>query len=154
MLQKKIWTLIVIVLSFVCGIASAQEEWMPDADLRQAVRDQLELSADETLLKTDMKLLTGLHGRKKGIRNLSGLEYATYLRWTNLGENEIRDISPLAALVHLEGLWIYTNPIQDITLLANLTKLKQLNLAGCEISDIRPLANLRNLEYLILAGNR
>ena len=143
-----------IVLSFVCGIASAQKEWMPDANLRQAVRDQLELSADETLLKTDMKLLTGLHGRKQGIRNLSGLEYATYLQWTNLGENEISDISPLAALVHLEGLWIYTNPIQNITLLANLTKLKQLNLAGCEISDIRPLANLRNLEYLILAGNR
>lgn len=154
MLQKKIWTRIVIVLSLVCGIASAQEDWMPDANLRQAVRDQLALPAERPLLKADMKRLTGLEGRKRGIADLTGLEYATHLQWTNLGENEIRDISPLVALVHLDGLWIYVNPISNLLPLANLVKLKRLNLAGCEISDLRPLANLRNLEYLILGYNR
>ena len=146
--------LICLCIFIACGVALAQEEWMPDPNLRQAIRDQLELPADRLLLKTDMKRLKGLEGRKRGIADLTGLEYATQLQWTNLGENEIRDISPLAALVHLEGLWIYVNPISNLLPLANLTKLKQLNLSVCEISDIRPLANLRNLEYLILKSNR
>ncbi len=151
----KWWLCIFVVFGIiVSSVTSAQEEWMPDANLRQAVRDQLELPSDIPLLKTDMKRLTGLDGRKRGITDLTGLEHATYLQWTNLGENEIRDISPLAALVHLEGLWIYVNPISDISPLASLTKLKQLNVAGCEISDLWPLSNLRNLEYLILSWNR
>ena len=149
------WCLCVLSLfSTMCGIASAQEDWMPDANLRQAIRDRLELPADIPLLKTDMKRLTGLEGRKRGITDLTGLEHATYLQWTNLGENEIRDISPLAALVHLEGLWIYTNPISDLSPLANLVNLKQLNLGICEISDIRPLANLTRLERLWLHYNQ
>ena len=143
-----------LCLLIVCGAAIAQEDWMPDPNLRQAVRNQLALPADKPLLKTDMKRLTGLDGRKRGITDLTGLEHATYLQWTNLGENEIRDISPLAALIHLEGLWIYVNPISDLSPLANLVNLKQLNLGICEISDIRPLANLTRLEHLWLHDNR
>lgn len=146
--------LICLCIFIACGVALAQEEWMPDPNLRQTVRDQLALPADRPLLKADMKRLTGLAGRKRGITDLTGLEHATYLQWTNLGENQIRDISPLAALIHLEGLWIYTNPISDLSPLTNLVNLKQLNVAGCEISDIRPLSNLRNLKYLILSWNR
>ncbi len=142
------------LFGITCSMSSAQEDWMPDANLRQAVRDQLALPGDKPLLKTDMKRLTGLEGRKRGITDLTGLEYATQLQWTNLGENEIRDISPLAALIHLEGLWIYVNPISDLSPLTNLVNLKQLNVAGCEISDLRPLSNLRNLKYLILSWNR
>ena len=150
--MKKLFCISVLCWMLV-SLGFAQD-WMPDPNLRQAVRDQLALPANRPLLKADMKRLTGLEGRKRGIRELTGLEHATYLQWTNLGGNEIRDISPLAALVHLGGLWIYTNPISNLLPLANLTELKQLNLAGCEISDIRPLANLRNLEYLILGYNR
>ena len=127
---------------------------MPDPNLRQAIRDQLALPANKPLLKTDMTRLKGLDGRKRGIADLTGLEHATYLQWTNLGENEIRDISLLATLVHLEGLWIYVNPISNLLPLANLTKLKQLNLGICEISDIRPLANLTGLEHLWLHHNQ
>ena len=155
--MKQIYAYVLCFLflfDIACSISSAQEEWMPDPNLRQAVRDQLALPADRPLLKTDMKRLTGLEGRKRGITDLTGLEHATYLQWTNLGENEIRDISPLAALVHLEGLWIYTNPISNLSPLANLTKLKQLNLGICEISDIRSLANLTRLERLWLHYNR
>ena len=154
--MKHIYRLLVLFVGIcvVCGAVSAQEAWMPDPNLRQAVRDQLALPADNPLLKSDMKRLTGLDGRKRGIRELTGLEHARYLQWTNLGENEISDISPLAALVHLEGLWIYVNPISNILPLANLTKLKQLNLGICAISDIRPLANLTRLEHLWLHDNQ
>ena len=149
------WCLCVLSLfGTMCSVASAQEDWMPDPNLRQAVRDQLALPADNPLLKTDMKRLTGLDGRKRGITDITGLEHATYLQWTNLGENEIRDISPLAALIHLEGLWIYVNPISNLLPLANLVNLKQLNLGICEISDIRPLANLTRLERLWLHYNQ
>lgn len=127
---------------------------MPDVNLRQAVRDQLALPADKPLLKADMKRLTGLEGRKRGIADLTGLEYATHLQWTNLGGNEIQDLSPLSKLTGLGGLWIYVNPISNLSPLANLTRLKQLNLGICEISDIRPLTNLTNLERLWLHHNQ
>ena len=130
------------------------QDWMPDPNLRQAVRDQLALPTDEPLLKVDMKRLTGLEGRKRGIRELTGLEYATHLQWAGLGENEIQDLSPLAKLIGLDGLWIYVNPIADLSPLANLTNLKQLNLGICEILDIRPLANLTGLERLWLHYNQ
>ena len=145
---------IFIIFGVVGSVASAQEDWMPDANLRQAVRDQLALPADKPLLKADMKRLTGLEGRKRGIADLTGLEYATRLQWTNLGENEIQDLSPLGELVGLEGLWIYVNLISNLSPLANLVNLKQLNLGICEISDIRPLANLVGLEHLWLHYNQ
>ena len=131
-----------------------ESNWMPDPNLRQAVRDQLELPADIPLLKADMTRLTGLDGSKRGITDLTGLEYATHLQWTNLGENEIQELSPFAKLMDLEGLWIYANPITNLSPLAKLVNLKTLDLGGCRISNIRPLVNLTRLESLRLHWNR
>ena len=48
--MKHIYRLLMLFVGIcvVCGAVSAQEAWMPDPNLRQAVRDQLELDADET----------------------------------------------------------------------------------------------------------
>ncbi|RKU25880.1 hypothetical protein C6499_14225 [Candidatus Poribacteria bacterium] len=150
---KKLLRLLVVFYLLIAPATQAQD-WMPDKNLQQVVREALEIPQAQVLTTADMKRLNGFDGRKRGITDLTGLEHATYLQWTNLGENEILDISPLATLVHLEGLWIYVNPISNLLPLANLTKLKQLNLGICEIADIRPLANLTNLEHLWLHHNQ
>ena len=42
----------------MCSVASAQEEWMPDPNLRQAVRAALELPDGVPLTQLEMKRLT------------------------------------------------------------------------------------------------
>ena len=144
---------VLIVLGIVSGVTSAQEAWMPDANLRQAVREALELPDDTPLTQLIMNQLTELNAADSQIIDLTGLEHAMNLTWLNLGVNEIRDISPLAGLIHLEALWIYVNPLSDITPLASLVNLKTLDAGVCQIADIQPLANLRNLEILRLDDN-
>ena len=126
---------------------------MPDVNLRQAVRESLELPDDILLMQLEMKRLTELDAQDRQITNLTGLEHAINLTWLNLGVNEIRDLSPLAELIHLEALWVYVNPLSDISPLTNLANLKTLDLGVCQIANIRPLANLKKLEILRLDDN-
>lgn len=134
-------------------VGMAQENWMPDVNLRQAVRESLELPDDVLLTQLEIKRLTELDAQDRQITNLTGLGHAINLTWLNLGANEIRDLSPLAGLIHLEALWIYVNPLSDLSPLANLVNLKTLDMGVCQIANIRPLANLRNLEILRLDSN-
>ena len=58
--MKQILTTGLCVL-IVCSVALAQEEWMPDPNLRQAVRETLELPDNVLLTQLEMKRLTELH---------------------------------------------------------------------------------------------
>ena len=146
--------LVGLLLLMTCGVALAQEQWMPDPNLRQVVREALKLSNDIPLTRLEMNQLTGLEAVENQIMDLTGLEHAMSLTWLNLGVNKIRDLSPLAGLSRLEGLWIFVNPLSNLSPLANLVNLKTLDLGACQISDIRPLAALRNLESLRLHNNQ
>ena len=68
--MKQIFIIGLCVL-MVCSVSSAQEEWMPDPNLRQAVRDALELSTDSPLTKEKMQQLTYLEKQNNGIRNIN-----------------------------------------------------------------------------------
>ena len=170
--------LFVVYLCFLitCGVASAQEEWMPDKNLRQAVIEALGLPADLPLTKEKMQQLTHLEKQNNGIRNIQGLEFAQNLENLNLGSNQVRDIRPLRNLVRLKGLSLYANqvsdlsplrsltllvylnaahnPITDLSPLSNHTNLETLDLFDCQISNVSPLIGLKNLKNLILTHNR
>ena len=151
---RKWWLCVFIIFCVANSIASAQEEWMPDPNLRQAAREALELPDEVPLTQLIMSQLTWLAANDSQITDLTGLEHATNLTSIGLGGNEIRDLSPLARLVHLEALWIFSNPLSDLSPLANLVNLQTLDLGGCQVSDLRPLTNLRNLESLRLHWNQ
>ena len=138
----------------VCSVASAQEEWMPDPNLRQAVREALELPDEIPLTQPLMNQLTKLDAYRKEITDLTGMEHATNLIWLSFANNHVSVLSPLAELFKLETLYLWANPISDLSSLADLMNLKALDLGACQISDIRPLANLRNLESLRLHYNQ
>lgn len=136
-----------------CGTTSAQEEWMPDANLRRAVREALELPDEIPLTQVEMQRLTSLDAYRKEITDLTGMEHAPNIAWLSFAENHVSDLSPLAELFKLETLYLWSNPISDISPLANLTQLGALNLGGCRISDIMPLATLIQLRHLNLRFN-
>ena len=138
----------------LCGVAFAQDPWMPDANLREALRDTLGLPAGEPFTPADMLRLHRLDLWQLDVKDLTGIEHATNLIWFSFAENDVTDLSPLTTLTKLETLYGWLNPnLVEITPLANLTRLKELNLGVCRIRDISALAELRNLEKLILYYN-
>ena len=118
--------------------AAAQIVEIPDPNLRHAVRETLALSDEMPLTQQEMLRLTRLDAPEKQIKDLTGLEHATNLKWIDVHRNNISALKPLAQLTQLERLGLWVNPISDLSPLANLTKLRGLDLAGCGHFRHRP----------------
>ncbi len=167
-----------ILLAIGCLFYAGAEEphWMPDVNLRMAIREKLELPDEVPLTKENIKSLIHLEAQHRGIRSIQGLEFAQNLEvGLNLGINLIEDITPLQNLTKLRGLVLLDNqvsdlsslgsltslvylnaaynPINDLSVLSNLIHLEDLDLKGCQISDVTPLAGLKNVKKLILGSN-
>ena len=151
--------LLIPVLLITMNIAYAQEEhWMPDPNLRQAVRQQLEIDTNTALTKADMLQLAALDTAKlqitEKISELTGLEHAINLEVLLLPQNRIQDIRPLASLTKLTFLDLGGNAISDISPLAGLVNLEVLGLWNNQIIDVLPLAGLVNLKDVALQDNQ
>ena len=124
---------------------------IPDPNLREAVREALQLPDGQPITQKEMQQLITLAAWHKGITDLTGLEDAIYLKRLSLRYNQIKDLAPIANLINLQELMLNRNPISDLTPLANLINLRILRLDGCiNIADISPLQNLVNLERLYI----
>lgn len=110
-----------------------------DAALDSAIRAEISKPFG-MLTRADMLGLQTLDARNLGIRDLSGLEYCSNLRWLDLDTNQISDLTPLEQLGRPEDP--FSSP------------LVYLNLDDNEISDIGPLAGLLNLQGLSLFNNQ
>ena len=129
----------------------AQVVEIPDTNLREAIREALQLPTGEPITQKEMQQLITLAAWHKGITDLTGLEDAIYLKQLSLRYNQIKDLAPIANLINLQELMLNRNPISDLTPLANLINLRILRLDGCtNITDISPLQNLVNLERLYI----
>ena len=135
-----------------------------DDNLRAVIADSLGKARDATVTRTEMATLTRFAAPNMGIRNLTGIEYATNLQWLWLGSvrvdgelvnsNHISDLSPLSRLTNLTYLNLTSNRISSVSALSRLTNLTQLHLGGNRtISDISALSNLTMLSGLNLWGN-
>ena len=155
--MKHFYILFLVLLAFGGWIyvADAQDAstWMPDANLRTAVRSALDLNAGDTLTQADMEDLTSLTAKDSEISSITGLEHATNLTRLDLRDNSIVDITVLSGLTSLKTLKLKGNDIVDITALSGLTSLTLLNLRDNDIVDITALSNLTNLERLWIDDN-
>ena len=124
-----------------------------DPALRAAVAATLNKPPGAPITASDLADLETLVARRRGIRNLAGLEFATGLRLLNLRDNAISDLSPLAGLTELRELHLDTNDIGDMSPIAGLTALEALGLSYNTLSDIAPLAGLASLRSLVLDHN-
>ena len=167
---------LIFVSNFGKEIPSSSEGvTIPDANLRSAIEAALGKTSGTPITEAEIETLTYLSAGNTGIRDLTGLEYATNLKnlWlrnnditdisalsdlTNLTVlrlegNNITDISALSGLTNLKNLWLRNNNITDISALAGLTNLTELWLRNNDITDISALAGLTNLTYLSLSRN-
>lgn len=155
--MKGFYRLFVVITALSCclNLASAQDEtqWMPDENLRTAVRQALNIEANNSLTQQAMQALTILNAENSEITNVKGLEHATQLEVLNLGANEITTITLLEGLTHLTELNLNSNRIQDITVLETLVNLTRLNLGSNQIINIAPLTDLIQITDLNLLNN-
>ena len=155
--MKRFYTLLVILTLFSSWIHSAtasdEADWMPDANLRSAVRSALNLNNNDTLTQAGMANLTRLTARNAQISSLTGLEHATNLQKLDLRDNTISNISALSGLMNLESLKLKGNNISSVSALSGLTNLTLLNLKENNISSISDLSGLTNLEHLRVDAN-
>ena len=179
--MKRFYTFVpvLLVLNSLILIANVEGQnastWMPNAELRAAVRFALNLAADDTLTQADMEDLTSLTARDANINDIVGLEHATNLAELDLRDNNISQINPLSGLTKLKKLKLKGNAIDNIqalsglteltllnlkenditnvSLLSRLTKLVHLRLDKNNIADVQPLTSLMNLKHLWITGN-
>ena len=127
---------------------------IPDPNLKQAIREQLNLPDEIPITRQEMLRLYKLDAVDKGITDLTGLEHATFLKDARFDRNQISDLRPLTSLVNLQELRFRGNQIVDISPLMNLAKLEKLTLIGNQIDDINPLTGLIRLTGLTLDENQ
>ena len=132
---------------------SVAPKWIPDPNIRIAIRRALGLAVDEDFSKDSMLDLRRLNADGFGINDLTGLEYATNLIYAELNGNEIVDISPLNNLTRLRTLNLGSNSIVDVSPLKDLLRLESLTLANNSIAEILPLSGLTNIITLDLRNN-
>ncbi len=168
--------LLVVSLFLFAGTAAASEPVaIPDPNLEQAIRDELDQPTEEITME-DMEKIIDLDARGRGIEDLTGLEHAVNLEalglsrnrvsdirvlenlqslvWLHLSENQIRDIGSLQSLSKLEWLAFNDNQVSDIGVLENLTNLKQLFFGGNQVSEITAVGNLKNLDRVLFPDNQ
>ena len=136
---------------------------IPDAKLHAAIASALGKESNALITADEMATLTRLDAPNSGIRDLTGLEFATSLTRLNFGidkvegryvnSNNISDLTPLAGLTNLTRLTLTNTGVSDLTPLAGLTNLTRLSLGDNSIADLMPLAGLANLTRLSLGDN-
>ena len=130
--------------------------WMPDPNLRDAVRNNHDdLEEKELFKQADLLDLTELTAEDVDeIIDITGLEHATNLVTLDLKDHLIEDIYWLEDLAKLKTLDLSGNQIPDLRPLAALTLLEQLSInENFVITDLSPLAELRSLRVLSLKDN-
>ena len=125
---------------------------IPDTNLRAAIAEALGKSPDALITVQEMEELGILEARNRGIRDLTGLQFARNLNRLNLDDNEISDLSPIAGLIGLRELRLNNNPVSDLSALSGLENLRLLKLEHTLVSDLFPLKSLKNLSRLEFGG--
>ena len=120
----------------------------PDSNLRAAVAEALGKSLNAPITIEEMKRLGSLNAEDRGIRDLTGIQFATNLSELFLRDNQISDLSPTAGLIELRRLRLDSNPVSDLFPVKSLKNLTDLRFNHCQVSDLSPVAGLINLRQL------
>ena len=127
---------------------------IPDPNLRAAIAETLSKSPNAPITVEEMERLGKLDARNRGIRDLTGIQFATNLNELRLRENRITDISPIAGLVELHRVDLSENPVSDMSPLRGLKNLNQLSMNQTLISDISLVRSLTSLTIFGFRGTQ
>ncbi|MDE0042860.1 MAG: leucine-rich repeat domain-containing protein, partial [Candidatus Poribacteria bacterium] len=126
---------------------------IPDSNLRAAVSESLNKNPNAPFTVEEIEGLETLLVSNRGIRDVTGLQFATGLRRLDITGNLISDLSPIAGLINLEYLRLIGNNVSDLSPIAGLINLSYLNFIDNEVTDVSALTGLINLKELLTWDN-
>ena len=126
---------------------------IPDTNLRAAVAEALGKSVNAPITAEEMGTLGEFVAINKGIQDLTGLQFATNLRWMDIRENQISDLSPIASLITLRTLRFDDNTVSDLSPVKGLKELTALEFNRNRVADLSPVAGLTKLELIAIKQN-
>ncbi|MCY3552164.1 MAG: leucine-rich repeat domain-containing protein [Candidatus Poribacteria bacterium] len=126
---------------------------IPDPNLRSVIERLLGKENGAAITPEDMERLNRIEADENGIRDLTGLEYATNLERIEFRHNAISDLTPLTNLIRLNDIKLGGNQITDVAPLAKLFNVEWMGLEENQITDLSPLQNLKRLNGIGISGN-
>lgn len=132
------------------------DDLIPDKNLETVVRREVfdKRYNTEPLTAEDVKNISQVVGKGKGIKSLEGLQHCKSLMKIDLERNEIVDLAPIKDLKLLQSIDLSTNKIETLEPIAALVQSQYLQLSKNAISDLTPLRQMSNLRSLYIAENK
>ena len=131
----------------------AQVVNIPDVNLRAAIAETLGKAPNASITRAEMATLRNFEAHDMGIRDLTGIEFATELNEIRCNDNLVSDLSPLKGLTKLDVIVFRNNAIVDLSPIKELISLTWLIVPRNLISDLSPLEGLINLHGLDISDN-
>lgn len=170
---------VLVLLTGISGLVIAADTGsvnIADPTLAAAVRQELGLSASDSLTLADLRRLEVLDVTDQNIITFAGLESAVNLRRLTAANCRLQDATALAGITSLEALDLSGNSLTDLSFLTDAHRLQQLYLRGTSlesvsgiekvsptltvldisqnnVADLSPLAGLSQLTMLDLSDN-
>ncbi|MFN7629014.1 MAG: leucine-rich repeat domain-containing protein, partial [Pirellula sp.] len=132
------------------------QDLFPDKALEAAVRREVfeKRYNAEPITADDVKNISQVVGKGKGIKSLEGLQHCKALMKLDLENNEGADLNPIRELKLLQSIDLANNKIQSLEPLTGLVAVQYLHIANNGIEDIAPLTGMVKLQSLYAAGNK
>lgn len=150
----KVAACIVAAFSFTTSVHS--QDLFPDKGLEAVVRREVfeKRYNSDPLTANDVKNISQVVGKGKGIKNLEGLQHCKALMKLDLENNELVDLTPIKDLKLLQSIDLSSNQIESIEPLAALVQTQYLQLSKNRITDLGALRGMTNLRSLYAAENK
>jgi internalin A len=138
------------------GSAAKAQDLFPDKALEAAVRKEVfeKRYNAEPITAEDVKNISQVVGKGKGVKNLEGLQHCKSLMKLDLENNEITDLAPIRELKLLQSIDLASNKIQSLEPLSGLTAAQYLHIANNGLEDLAPLSGMVKMQSLYAAGNK
>ena len=129
-------------------VIPGQHVHISDPILRTLIAEELDKSPNAPITAEEMQGLNRIDAFDKGIRDLTGIQYATNLNRLVIENAQVSDISPIAGLINLRELSFENNPVSDLSPVQGLINLTWLEFDHTKVSDLSPVRGLINLTSL------
>lgn len=151
---------LVCLAAFLIKIATSchvlAQDVIPDKALEKAIRWEVfeKRYNDQPITIEDVKSISQVVARGKGIKSLEGLQHCKAIMKIDLANNEISDLAPLAELKLIQSLDLSGNQVASLDSLKNLVQMQYLQLSKNQIKDMAPIAGMQKLNALYLNENQ
>jgi Leucine-rich repeat (LRR) protein len=154
--SRNLVCLAAFLIKIVTSCHVLAQDVFPDKALEKAIRWEVfeKRYNDQPITVEDVKSISQVVARGKGIKSLEGLQHCKAIMKIDLANNEISDLAPIADLKLIQSLDLSGNQIANLDSLKNLVQMQYLQLSKNQVKDLTPVAGMQKLNALYVNENQ